>query len=67
MKQELNLFGLFYPSLLACFVAAMIVWIVVDRLIAALDGWRFFWHPSLARLALLIVLFGTAAAVAPNP
>lgn len=60
MPRELDLSGILFPSLLiAFFGAAALTWII-DGLLARADLHRFFWHPPLFRLALLVCLFGGA-------
>jgi protein AaeX len=57
MLLELALFGALAPSLLLYFLAAIVVFIIVDRLVAGLGGYRFLWHPPLARFGLFLCIF----------
>jgi protein AaeX len=57
MLREIPLFGALAPSLLLYFLAAMLLFALVDRLLTRLGAYRLFWHPPLARFALFIGLF----------
>ncbi len=67
MTHEVSIFGIFVPSLLVCFLVASAIWLLIDQLMLRLSLWRFFWHPPLARLALLMAIFALTAFLAPNP
>src|SRR5438270_696267 len=49
MLRELALFGALAPSLLLYFLAAMLLFVIFDRLVACLGVYRVLWHPPLAR------------------
>jgi len=57
MLRELALFGALAPSLLLYFLAAMPLFVIVDRLVARLGVYRFLWHPPLARFGLFLCVF----------
>ena len=57
MLREVGLFGALAPSLLLYLLAAIALFLVVDRLASRLGAFRLFWHPSLARLAVFVCLF----------
>jgi protein AaeX len=57
MLREIGLFGAGVPSLLLYFLAAIPLFLVIDRLASALGFYRLVWHPSLVRLALFVCLF----------
>ena len=57
MLREIGLFGALVPSLLFYFLAAVALFLVVDRLASRLGLFRWLWHPPLVRLALFICLF----------
>jgi hypothetical protein len=57
MLLEVPLFGGLAPSLLLYFLAALLLFVVADRLVAALGFYRFVWHPSLARFGLFLCVF----------
>ncbi|RFU49662.1 DUF1656 domain-containing protein [Paraburkholderia sp. DHOC27] len=63
MPVEINLFGFFAPVLLLVLVASVLIFIVLDLLLARLGAYRFAWHPGLFRVALFAVLFCGAALV----
>jgi len=57
MLREIDLFGGLAPSLLLYFLAAVLLFLVADRLLSPLGFYRLVWHPSLVRLALFVCLF----------
>jgi hypothetical protein len=57
MLLELAIFGALAPSLLIYFLAAILLFVVVDRIVARLRVYQFLWHPPLARLGLFLCLF----------
>ena len=54
MLREVALFGGLAPSLLPYFFAAILLFLVVDRLITRLGVYRLLWHPPLARFGLFL-------------
>lgn len=64
MKGELDLYGIFIPSLLVWSIIAFVVSIFVRRLLAKLDFYKYVWHRPLFDVALLIVLIGAVAMIA---
>ncbi|WP_313741660.1 DUF1656 domain-containing protein [Pseudomonas sp.] len=61
MPREIAFHGLYLPTLTLLFMlAAGLAW-GLDRFIASVDGYRFFWHPALLRLSLFVCLFGALA------
>ena len=57
MLREISLFGAGVPSLLLYFLAAVPLFLVVDRLARLLGLYRLVWQPPLVRLALFVCLF----------
>jgi hypothetical protein len=57
MLREVGLFGALVPSLLLYFLAAIPLFLLVDRLASPLGLYRLVWHPPLVRLALFVCLF----------
>ena len=57
MLREISLFGALVPSLLFYFLAAIPLFLMIDRLASPLGLYRVVWHPPLARLALFVCLF----------
>ncbi len=57
MLRELTLFGALAPSTLLYFLAAIPLFVLIDRLLARLGVYRFVWHPPLARFGLFLCLF----------
>ncbi len=57
MLREIDLFGGLAPSLLLYFLAAVVLFLVVDRLLSPLGFYRLVWHAPLVRLAIFACLF----------
>jgi hypothetical protein len=57
MLREIGVFGAGVPSLLFYFLAAILLFLVIDRLASPLGLYRLVWHPPLVRLALFVCLF----------
>jgi hypothetical protein len=57
MLREIGLCGALVPSLLLYFLAAIPLFLVLDRLVSPLGLYRLVWHPPLVRLALFVSLF----------
>jgi protein AaeX len=57
MLREIALFGALAPSLLLYFLAAILLFVLVDRVVAALGLYRIVWHPPLARFGLFLCVF----------
>jgi hypothetical protein len=57
MLRELALFGALAPSLLLYFLAAILLFVILDRLVTRLGIYRFVWHPPLARFGLFLCVF----------
>jgi protein AaeX len=49
MLREIGLFGAGVPSLLLYFLAAIPLFLVIDRLALPLGLYRLVWHPPLTR------------------
>jgi len=57
MLRELALFGALAPSLLLYFLAAILLFVIIDQLVARLGVYRRFWHPPLARFGFFLCVF----------
>jgi len=57
MLRELPLFGALAPSLLLYFIAAIFLFVILDRLITGLGVYRLVWHPPFARFGLFLFFF----------
>ena len=57
MLRELALFGALAPSLLLYFLAAIVLFVIIDRLIDRLGVYQFVWHPPLARFGIFLCMF----------
>lgn len=57
MLRELPLFGALAPSLLLYFLAAILLFVLIDHLVARLGIYRLFWQPALARFGFFLCVF----------
>ena len=57
MLRELSLFGALAPSLLLYFLAAIPLFVIVDRVMARLGVYRLTWHPPLVQISLFVCIF----------
>lgn len=57
MLREIALFGALAPMLLLYFLAAIPLFLIIDRLASPLGFYRLVWHPPLVRLALFACVF----------
>jgi hypothetical protein len=59
LLREISLFGAGVPSLLLYFVAAVVLFLLLDQVAKSLGFYRLVWHPPLVRLALFVCLFSS--------
>jgi hypothetical protein len=64
MIGEINIYGVFIPSLLAWAVIGFMVSLLVRRVLAKLGFYKYVWHRPLFDIALVIVLVGAVASIA---
>jgi hypothetical protein len=64
MRGELDIYGVFIPTLLAWAIVGFVVSLFVRRLLAKLGFYKYVWHRPLFDIALLVVLIGTVVAIA---
>jgi hypothetical protein len=58
MPREIAFHGLYMPTVTVMFLIATVLAWVLDRILSALDLYRFFWHPALLRLSMFACIFG---------
>ena len=63
MRQEVDVYGVFVPSLLVCAVVAYAITALVTRLLARTGFYRLVWHRALFDMAFFVILWGVVAAV----
>jgi len=63
MPVEIEIFGFFAPVLLPVLLGSVVVFVLLDLLLAKTGIYQFAWHPGLFRGALFVVLFCAAALV----
>ncbi|WP_264048464.1 DUF1656 domain-containing protein [Methylobacterium flocculans] len=64
MTGELDLYGVFVPSLAAWMLIAFVISLPLRRVLAWTGFYRFVWHRPLFDLALYVVLLGVVVSVA---
>ncbi|MEH3062423.1 MAG: DUF1656 domain-containing protein [Methylobacterium radiotolerans] len=64
MTGELDLYGVFVPSLAAWMLIAFALSLLVRRVLARTGFYRMVWHRPLFDLALYVVLLGLVVSVA---
>lgn len=57
MPREIALGDLLVPALLLAFLAALVVFLCLDRLLTRKGCYSLVWHPALLRLSILMALF----------
>jgi len=57
MLREVPAFGALMPSLLPYFLAAVVIFVLIDQLLIRLSVYQLVWNPSLARFGLFNLLF----------
>lgn len=63
MTGELDLYGIFVPSLAAWMLLAFLISLAVRRVLARIGFYRLVWHRPLFDLALYVVLLGVVVTV----
>ncbi|GLS45948.1 DUF1656 domain-containing protein [Methylobacterium brachythecii] len=64
MTGELDVYGVFIPSLAAWMLLAFLASIVLRRSLAAAGFYRLVWHRPLFDLALYVIVLGAVVSVA---
>ncbi|USU19162.1 DUF1656 domain-containing protein [Paraburkholderia fungorum] len=61
MPGEIDLLSLLVPGLLPILAGCVLVFVVLDLVLARLGFYRYTWHPALVRIALFAILFSGAS------
>jgi protein AaeX len=61
MPREVAIGDVFIPGLLVWFLLSLLLLLLIDMVIGRFGLYRFVWHPSLFRLALIVCIFGSIA------
>jgi hypothetical protein len=64
MTGELDIYGVFVPSLAAWVLLAFLISLIVRRILSWIGFYRLVWHRPLFDLALYVVLLGFVVSVA---
>lgn len=71
MTGEIDLFGVFVPTLLVWALLALAISSLLRRILAAAGAYRLVWHPALFDLALFVIIWAAlpslAGHFAPGP
>ncbi len=57
LAPEFAVNGVLFPALLPLFVLSALIFWPLESLLSRAGFYRWFWHPSLARLSLFVALF----------
>ncbi len=57
MPGEIDLFSLLMPGLLPILAACVLLFVLLDLVLARFGFYRYTWHPNLFRVALFAALF----------
>ena len=57
MFTEVDLLGAFVPIIIVQLAACAVIFVVADALLTKTGFFRLFWHSSLVRFALFVLLF----------
>ena len=60
MNAELNIFGVFVPSILICAVMSFFAMALIARGLRYLGFYRLVWHQSLFNLCIFVSLLGAS-------
>jgi hypothetical protein len=61
MPGEIDLFSLLVPGLLPVLAGCVLVFIVLDLVLARLGFYDYTWHPGLFRVAMFAAMFSGAS------
>ncbi|SOE95727.1 Protein of unknown function [Burkholderia sp. D7] len=61
MPGEIDLFSLLVPGLLPVLAGCVLLFIVLDLVLARFGFYQYTWHPALFRVALFAALFSGAS------
>lgn len=64
MMEEIDLYGVFIPSLLVWMVFAFVVLLLLRRVLTALGVYTYVWHRPLFDIALYVITVGIVIATA---
>ncbi|MBS0249913.1 MAG: DUF1656 domain-containing protein [Proteobacteria bacterium] len=56
MNEEISLFGIFVPSILACSVLSYAAMVAIARLLRAVGAYQYIWHRSLFNLSMFVCI-----------
>jgi hypothetical protein len=58
MRYDLNIYGVYFPSLLLAFVITYVLSALLSRVFRRVDFYRHVWHRALFDLAIFVCLLG---------
>ena len=64
MTGELDIGGVFVPTLLLWALLALAISALVRKVLAVVGAYRFVWHPALFDLALFVIVWASLPALA---
>lgn len=57
MLREISIAGVYFPAIFFYFIASLVIYIGVDTILSRLNVYKWFWHKSLVRLCLVVLIF----------
>jgi Protein of unknown function (DUF1656) len=66
MIGEIDVYGVFVPSLVAWSGVALALMGILRRVLARIGFYRLVWHRPLVELSLLVIVLAAVVAVLPN-
>jgi protein AaeX len=57
MLREMSIGGVLMSPLLPLFIATIVIFWLVDKLLQRVGWYRWVWHPALVRLSLFVILY----------
>jgi hypothetical protein len=57
MLREMSIGGVLMSPLLPLFIATIVIFWLVDKLLQGVGWYRWVWHPALVRLSLFVILY----------
>lgn len=63
MIQEIDIYGVFLPSLLAWMVLAYFINSLIRRLLSVSGAYIYIWHPPLFDIAVYVIVLGAVVMI----
>lgn len=57
MLREISIAGVYFPAIFFYFIASLVIYVAIDAVLSRFDVYRWFWHKSLVRVCIVILIF----------